>query len=248
MSSNIPTPQIKILWVRSGNFCAMPDCLVKLVAEKKADEPEAAIGEMAHIYGEKSGSARYSAEFPKEKINSCDNLILICPNHHTEIDKQPAAYPAEKLIKIKNDHENHVRKILEKEMLNITYFEIEAVTNYLISSDADTTTDMSIIPLQEKIRKNGLSVSIQNLIKMGLIQSVLVNNFIEQNTDVGFGERLKRIFIIKYNELRLQENSGDELFEILSDFASGGDSSTKKKAAGLAVLTYFFEACEVFER
>ena len=52
----------------------------------------------------------------------------------------------------------------------------------------------------------------------------------------------------KYQELKMQGLDNDEIFDELWDFASGKKSDFSYKAAGLGILTYFFEKCEVFEK
>lgn len=67
--------------------------------------------------------------------------------------------------------------------------------------------------------------------------------------DTTFPERLRQGFITEYNSLRDTDGlTGDALFYALVDFTSGSISDLKRQAAGLAVLGYLFECCEVFER
>ncbi|HAY96656.1 HNH endonuclease, partial [Shewanella sp.] len=42
---------------------------------------------MAHIKGNKLGSNRYDPEQTDVERDSYENLILLCPTHHTLIDK-----------------------------------------------------------------------------------------------------------------------------------------------------------------
>ena len=81
---------------------------------------------------------------------------------------------------------------------------------------------------------------------MGLSQAPLVKNFINAFPDIYFSDRLKNYFVEKYNELKT-EFLGDDLFFELWNFASGNTSEFKYRAAGLAVLTYFFQQCDIFE-
>lgn len=54
---------------------------------------------------------------------------------------------------------------------------------------------------------------------------------------------------MEYERLKNAElMSGDELFNGLLDFASLGATDFKQRAAGLTVLVYLFEKCEVFEK
>lgn len=71
------------------------------------------IGEMAHIIARKKGGARGDLPFQGD-INGYNNLILLCPNHHTEVDNNPAAYPPETLHRIKDEHEHYVRQVFDR--------------------------------------------------------------------------------------------------------------------------------------
>jgi len=63
---------------------------------------------MAHIEGEKPGAARYNANMPYEERNNYQNFILLCPTHHTIIDKDENQYTVEKLRQLKKEHEKWV--------------------------------------------------------------------------------------------------------------------------------------------
>ena len=60
-------------------------------------------------------------------------------------------------------------------------------------------------------------------------------------------ELVKMGFVEKYNELTKAGIKGDILFDSLLEFASNRSSGFREQAAGLAVLSYFFETCDVFE-
>ena len=80
---------IKILWAKSGNRCAM--CNNTLVIDHHASS-SCPIGEQAHIKGDKPGSARYDSDQSDIERNSYSNLILLCPTCHTIIDKDMTKY------------------------------------------------------------------------------------------------------------------------------------------------------------
>lgn len=82
MSRNYSDSTLKKLFSLSGNICAFKSCSLKII-----DEFESVIGEISHIEGEKLGSARYNSNMTDHQRNSFENLILLCPTHHTQIDK-----------------------------------------------------------------------------------------------------------------------------------------------------------------
>ena len=58
---------------------------------------------MAHVIGNKPTAARGT---PEGGADTYDNLILLCPTHHTHIDKSPeGTYPVELLHEWKRQHE-----------------------------------------------------------------------------------------------------------------------------------------------
>jgi HNH endonuclease len=100
---SIKQKDIKLLWGRAANRCAI--CRVELIQDKNAASSSYTIGEQAHIVGEKDEAARGKSIMPLEERNSYHNLILLCPNHHTEIDNNEEDWPIEKLHQIKSMHE-----------------------------------------------------------------------------------------------------------------------------------------------
>lgn len=138
---------------------------------------------------------------------------------------------------------------MKKEIINVTFSELNVVTKYLVSGQFISDDSYAIIPPKEKIKKNELSSTTEQLITMGLIQVKQVSQFIEKCPDIEFGERLKQGFIMEYKRLKNEEClKGDDLFNALLDFASGRSNNFTNKAAGLSVLVYLFEKCDVFEK
>ena len=77
------------------------------------------IGEMAHIIAKSVKGAR-GGEDLSGNMNSYDNLILLCANHHSEVDQNPEVYTVKKLHNIKLEHENNVASLFDapKERMN----------------------------------------------------------------------------------------------------------------------------------
>lgn len=69
------------------------------------NEDKSIIGEICHIEGEKKGSTRYNPNMSDEQRNNIDNLILLCPTHHTMVDKNPQQYTTDNLKKMKYENE-----------------------------------------------------------------------------------------------------------------------------------------------
>jgi hypothetical protein len=111
---NIKEKDIKLLWGRAANRCSFPDCRVKLCQDNKTATNSFPIGEQAHIVGKEEGSARSGSILSVNERDSYHNLILLCPNHHTLVDKNPDDYPIEKLHMFKSQHEYWVESTLSE--------------------------------------------------------------------------------------------------------------------------------------
>ena len=100
-SRQIPAKVVKELYAKSGN------CNEQLFED-------ANVGQICHIQGVNPGSARYNPDLPEEVVNSIDNLILLCSNHHKLIDEREDLFPVKKLLEMKKTHENFVSQAIEK--------------------------------------------------------------------------------------------------------------------------------------
>lgn len=240
----IPLKDVKILWGRSGNKCA----LCKTVLIKEEDERSTyPLGEIAHIEGENPGSARYNSGMTDDERRRYDNLILLCPNCHREIDNDCQTHTVEKLIKTKKDHEKWIFESLQKQMPNVTFAELEVIIKHIMAVPIfENKESLKIIPPKDKIEKNNLSSNVEDDITIGMLKVKQVKDYLNKNPDIHFKERLRVGFVEKYQELK-EKLEGDALFYALLDYASNNSPDFKYISAGLSVLTYFFELCEVFE-
>src|SRR5579885_2577367 len=100
----------KILWGRAGATCSFPGCGRNLVIEATETDPNALIGEMAHIIAHSPSGPRGAQAFRGGDRDGVDNLILLCTVHHTLIDQQRNTYTPDRLYQIKEQHERWVRE------------------------------------------------------------------------------------------------------------------------------------------
>lgn len=103
---SIPASVAKVLYAKSGNRCAFPNCNCQLTGDKNQSE-------MAHIISEKINGPRHIPNYNNGDYDTVDNIILLCPNHHVEIDSYPEKYPVYTLIEMKKAHESKVANALE---------------------------------------------------------------------------------------------------------------------------------------
>ena len=78
------------------------------------EDDESVVGEECHIVARGSDGPRNDSNFPKEKLDQSDNLILLCRVHHKVVDDQENTYSVECLRRIKKEHEQFVRETLNR--------------------------------------------------------------------------------------------------------------------------------------
>jgi HNH endonuclease len=99
---------IKLLWGRSGNRCAI--CKMEL----SPNGDKYTLGEMAHIVARSADGPRGNEDLQSSERGNYSNLILLCPTHHCEIDKDPDTWPLSKLLSQKSEHERWVSNQLDQ--------------------------------------------------------------------------------------------------------------------------------------
>ena len=102
----------KMIWGRSGNICAFPECRKFLVVDKTATDDPSLIGEEAHIVGKSKDGPRGKSDLGADQRDKYENLILLCAVHHKIVDDQENEYTVEKLHQFKNNHEHWVKESL----------------------------------------------------------------------------------------------------------------------------------------
>jgi hypothetical protein len=106
-----PAEQVKV-WVRAGGRCVL--CHDYLL-EGRLTGLGVALGELAHIVGQKStpGSPRGAYKLDPARRDDADNVLLACPSCHSEIDKKLIAgiLDVDRLRALKAAHEKHIRHV-----------------------------------------------------------------------------------------------------------------------------------------
>lgn len=101
---------VKRLFALSNNRCAFPRCISPIITHSGS-----VIGKICHINARSKKGPRFDAKQTDEERNSFNNLVLMCGNHHDQIDKQPELYTAEVLREIKASHEKKGRIEIQPE-------------------------------------------------------------------------------------------------------------------------------------
>lgn len=224
--------------------------MCELVLARTLDDGESGtIGKIAHIVGENKGSARFSETLTLEQRNSPDNLMLLCGTHHDTVDNYESEYSVDDLHVTRKKFLGKLASVFEEQVLGVTFADLEVTIAYLVSnSDVQYEGTLEIITPYEKIEKNSLSADVENLLKMGLIRQNQLEDYLNKNLDATFSARLRNLFVEEYNRLKDEELSSDEIFYKLLEFASGNNSEFPRQAAGLTIVAYYFNVCDIFEK
>ncbi|MXX23840.1 MAG: hypothetical protein F4Z82_00130 [Caldilineaceae bacterium SB0668_bin_21] len=100
---SIPQREKNILFAKSGNRCAFHNCEMPVIADE-GDESKP-LAEMAHMIAYADDGPRADPALPKEEKNKASNLILLCPTHHSLVDKFECQYNIHVLREMKLQHE-----------------------------------------------------------------------------------------------------------------------------------------------
>jgi hypothetical protein len=100
-----------LLWGKSAGRCAYPSCPNKCIDSFEMSGP-ILVGEMAHVLAIGKGGPR-SVGQKTRSLDRYDNLVLLCPSHHTIVDKAPLDFPSELLRKWKAELEQRISNALD---------------------------------------------------------------------------------------------------------------------------------------
>lgn len=238
-----------LLWSRSGGMCCFPGCDVVCVEEAQNEDASATIGQFGHIEGSSDEGPRPNPSLSERERDQYTNLILLCPNHHRLVDVFDSTYTVEELRRWKGDRESRLREFLTQEMGQVSFTELDVITKALVSNTPDPPTSISLIPPQDKLERNGLTAQTGYWVTAGIVLSKQVSDFVKRMSliDETFIGRLTNGFIDEYQRQRQAGLEGDALFEAMRLFSFQGLYGYQYQSAGLAVLVYLFEICDVFE-
>jgi hypothetical protein len=241
---------LKVLFGLSGNKCAVPECNNPIINAGTDLSDELVVGQICHIYAASDDGPRGKPGLTAAQKNAPNNLILCCPTHHVVVDGQHLDYPAPKLLEWKRKQERAYRTRLSFNISSIGYSELEIAAKALMSHQAPSASDTRIISPKDKIKKNGLSASVEFLLNLGAAKSHEVETVLLKaaQLDATFPERLREGFVTRYRQLKTDGHKKDDLFYSLYEWAGGGGNDQSREAAGLCILSHLFVICDVFEK
>jgi hypothetical protein len=106
-----PNKQVTLrLFADAAGYCQRPGCRKRLFSEEDGEDYH--LAEMAHIFAASDDGPRARSSLSREDRAKYENLILLCPNCHTEIDKAPNTFPDLLVLEWKKKHKEIIKNSL----------------------------------------------------------------------------------------------------------------------------------------
>ena len=133
-------------------------------------------------------------------------------------------------------------------ILNLGVTDLQPVLDQI--AKLPPTADPDLRPVSpEKLSHNMLSSHVETLLTAGMSRSDVVRRYFRAATDQTVQDKIAAMFRQQYDKLRSENRSPDDIFAELQRFTGGpAVGPTSRQAAVLAVLAYFFQECDIFER
>lgn len=126
------------------------------------------------------------------------------------------------------------------------FAELQPALVAIARKDPDPTPPITA-PSPLKIQRNSLSQDAAGLLQHGRRREKLVQDFFRNWPDPSLGESIAETFRQEYARLQMMPLRPDQVFRQLQTFAGGLGGEPSHQGAVLAVLSYFFERCDIFE-
>ena len=124
--------------------------------------------------------------------------------------------------------------------------DIKPIIDELQRSDTLAGQEPLTPPSVDKLARNSLSKDAAGLLRLGRRKEALVETWFNKSPNADLGERIAEAFRRRYAQLKQSEMLPDQIFMQLQHYAGMG-GEPKQQSAALAVLSYFFERCDIFE-
>jgi hypothetical protein len=164
----ISSKDIKKLWGLAAGRCSRPGCDDECI-RFLADDPTV-IGEMAHVIAQSPKGPRGIQQGGEDVY---ENLILLCPTHHSEVDKAPVGtFPADVLLMWKKEHEAEVAAAFAAPIMPSTLELGRYVKRLLVENE---TTWKTYGPESAEAESNPIS-SLSQLWPLRKLSTIVPNN------------------------------------------------------------------------
>lgn len=197
--------------------------------------------DLVKLLGQCEQKLMYESDPPT--IGKLESQIIDCKKRISDYESDLEVY----------GQKQEAQRSLAINMANITFEDMNFVITAFLRqrvNTVDSQSNFSPTKPEEKMLKNSLTSNIRFLLDDGLAKADKVRHLIENNAKINFPdvpERLKTALNTEYTRLKGEGIQGDDLFNSLQNFVSCNNPDLRWQLAGLAILCYFFETCDVFE-
>jgi hypothetical protein len=94
------------LFAASAGYCQNPGCSNELFIDAAGKSVH--IAEMAHVFAANDAGPRARPDLSLEERGAFENLVMLCANCHTMVDKAPSAFPDKTILSWKREHANRL--------------------------------------------------------------------------------------------------------------------------------------------
>ena len=128
------------------------------------------------------------------------------------------------------------------------FAELRPVVEQIAKREADPLIPLGNPPSVTKLEKNTLDEDSSAFLQIGRRRVRLVEEYFAQHHDPGLGDKIAKSMQVQYQMLTDAGLNPNEVLVELQRFAGWGNGGRNSHdAAVLAVITYFFDHCDIFE-
>jgi len=118
----------------------------------------------------------------------------------------------------------------------------------LSATATPNTVDLNLVPVSKLIH-NGLPTHWQLFIRSGWVNAPIVASYFARHPEPLKGDQVGTLLTQKYKSLTAQNITPGNIMNALLELVTGqGPVTPQNQVAAQALLTHFFESCDIFER
>ncbi len=197
------------------------------------------ISNWVFVHNDAEGLPKYAIDLIAELKNDHPDVEINCWGPGIIKDKI-LSLPLNKLIDLFGPAPS------QEDVTSLTHEPIKTLLRAMCKNG--DTFEAKITPVSvAKLQYNRLSPDVEALLTAGRRKENLVDDLLRRWPDPEYGENLANSFRAKYQSLCACEMKPDDMFVELKSFAGGDTGDVSAQVSSLAVLSYFFERCDIYE-
>lgn len=132
-------------------------------------------------------------------------------------------------------------------MLTIGADDLAPLIDHISTANPPVSSTLEPVP-PGKLDANLFTAPYRELIEAGFVRTSLVREYFRKHHEPMYQDRAATWFRDSYRLLRAQGLSADDIYDRLRDLVGGvGPANARRQSAVMAVTSYFFETCDIFE-